>query len=271
MPLLRPRWLPTLLGLVALAAVLAHLLANLWPGSVPSLIGSQILVSLLALVHGACTLGPKRMGAFALLVGLGAGLMEILSLKTGLATPYRYTDVLGPRLFGLPVVVPLGWVGLLYLAQWVTNLMLDGDGRRVRGNGVRQVWAALLTAFVLTAYDLVMDPFMVIGAKAWIWEQPSGFLGIPFANYVSWVEVAFLLSLVWRLWDRDLGDLDTDPPGPWLAAVPVLVYAAIGLSDVFVGIPEATRILAPFCMGVAVLAALGRLLWAAEQAEGGEA
>ena len=46
---------------------------------------------------------------------------------------------------------------------------------------------------------------------------------------------------------------------PMVAAIPVISYALIGLPDVFIGVPTATRVLAPFAMGIPVLAALGRL------------
>ena len=101
--------------LILLSVALSWALARMHPGSSAFLMGSQILLCFLVLAHGVLTLGMGRMVRFAAMTAPVAGLMEVLSLKTGLATPYVYTDVLGPRLFGLPVVVPMGWVALLYL------------------------------------------------------------------------------------------------------------------------------------------------------------
>jgi uncharacterized membrane protein len=168
----------------------------------------------------------------------------------------------------------MGWVGMLYVSQSVVNLILSGDIRRVHGRGGTIILASLLTALVMTTWDLTMDPYMVTKVKAWVWDSPGEYLGIPFANYISWVELTFMISITYRIWERDLGPMPEPAPNAWVAAIPLFIYGVTGLSDVLVGSPIVTRIVSPFSMGVAIMAALGRLLWKAEngqEAQGGEA
>jgi hypothetical protein len=48
--------------------------------------------------------------------------------------------------------------------------------------------------------------------------------------------------------------------GRWWSAYPIAVYALVGLCDVAIGQPLATRVLSPFAMGIPVLAGLVRVL-----------
>jgi putative membrane protein len=167
--------------------------------------------------------------------------------------------VLGPRIGQVPVVVPIGWFMMIYNSSVIVNLIAEGKPVATIAKGWWIAAMALLTALVMTAWDLTLDPYMVIQAKAWIWRDGGAYFGIPFANYLSWVETVFMISVVWRLIEPGL------PPPPRMhltktaAAIPVISYALIGLPDVFIGVPAATRILSPFAMGIPVLAALGRL------------
>jgi len=189
-----------------------------------ALIFGNVLMAFAAIVHASWLLGWRRALAFFLLADGLSFLLEALSLATGLATPYHYTAVLGPRFLGVPLVVPLGWFSMLYASHTVVNLMVGGSplsprglsqnprpharvlGQAPRRGGWWLLLMATLTALVMTAWDLTLDPFMVRKIGAWVWERPVGFLGIPFANFVNWVEVAFIIAISFRLVERDLAE-----------------------------------------------------------------
>jgi putative membrane protein len=232
-----------------------------------SLILGNVILAFGFFVHASWLLGWRRALAFFLLADGLSFLLEALSLATGLATPYHYTAILGPRFLGVPLVVPLGWFSMLYASHITVNVMVGGSPLSPRRGGSRLLILGALTALVMTAWDLTLDPFMVDKVGAWVWEHPGGFLGIPFANFVSWLEVSFIIALSFRLVERDL------PPPPYagekrfLAALPVLVFGAVGLSGCFAKLPGGLGLLPPFTMGIASLAALGRVF----QRPGGEA
>lgn len=246
----------------------AWLLCAWVPGSSFSLVLGNILLAFGALSHSAWLWGWRRCLLF---FSVSAGLtfvLEALSLATDLATPYYYTAVLGPRFLGVPVIIPLGWFTMLYLSHVVVNLMVDGHPRCERRGHGRTVFLALLTALVMSSWDLTLDPYMVQIVKAWVWLQPGGFLGIPFANYVSWLELTFIICLCYRVAQGGLPEAGPTEPSRALVALPVILYGLIGLSGCFVGLAGGLAVLPPFTMGIAALGALGRLL---QQSEGGEA
>jgi putative membrane protein len=93
---------------------------------------------------------------------------------------YRYTAALQPQVAHVPVLVPLAWLMLLPLA-WAVAQVLVGRAR--------PPLFALVTALAFTAWDLLLDPHMVSWGF-WIWAAPSGYFGIPWANFVGWLLVS---------------------------------------------------------------------------------
>ena len=74
---------------------------------------------------------------------------------------YTYTDVLGPRLGDVPLVIPLMWFSLTYAGYVICNLIVwqsAVDGARGLGNAAM---LSFLAAMIVTAFDLGADPYMV--------------------------------------------------------------------------------------------------------------
>lgn len=246
--------------LLVLAGVASMLLHAAGKGEQLTLALSNLILVAAALTHAWRLLGWQRAVLFFGLAFSMAWAAESLSLATALATPYHYTAVLGPRIGQVPLVVPLGWSAMIYNSHVIANLVLEGAPRALRRGGLWTLGLALFTALVMTAWDLTLDPFMVVKEHAWVWEQGGSFFGIPAANFLSWVETVFIIDVVIRLASHGL------PPPPrarvsrLFAALPVLAFALIGLPDVAIGVPEATRVLTPFTLGIPLLAALGRVV-----------
>lgn len=246
-----------LLALVGLglAALLLHAAGK---GERLTLAASNLILAAAALGHAWRLLGWQRATLFFGVAFSLAWTAETLSLATGLATPYHYTAVLGPLIGRVPLVVPLGWSAMIYNSHIIANLVADGAPADPPRGGLRILGLALLTALVMTAWDLTLDPFMVVKEQAWVWDQGGVYFGIPAANYLSWVETVLLIDLVIRLASQGLPQAPVRRASRWFAALPVLAYALIGLPDVLIGVPDATKVLSPFAMGIPVLAALGR-------------
>lgn len=117
---------------------------------------------------------------------------------------YRYTEVLGWRLAGVPVVIPMAWFSVslasLSAAVW---LLAPQASNFLRG---------FLAALFVVALDLVLEP-AALAHRYWIWEAQSA----PLANYLSWFLIAWFLTS--RVIRRNSG---ARREIPW---VPVLVYA----------------------------------------------
>ncbi len=135
-----------------------------------------------------------RKDLIGLLLAATFGLIaEIIGVHFGfIFSPYRYTSVLQPQLFGVPLVMLSAWMVLLaYVRQMLAGLNLA-------------VWLeAILAAAWMTAIDLVIDPLAANQLGYWRWEKAGAYYGIPFHNFVGWFVVSLIIFAVVRRRWRD--------------------------------------------------------------------
>jgi putative membrane protein len=161
--------------------------------------------------------------------------------------PYDYTPRLQPQLFGVPLLIPLAWLMMLGPSWAVAQAILRG---RVNGVGGRLAFIAL-SALAMTAWDLYLDPQMV-GWGFWVWENPSGYFGIPWSNYFGWLLVSSLVTLA--------AHPARVPYAPLLTVYGVVwVFQAIGMA-VFWGM-AGPALFGFVTMGALLGSALWRLAW----------
>jgi putative membrane protein len=216
------RWLP-LAALIA--AQIGYPLAGGTARAV--LVVLTVLLGCTASVaHAAATRGWR--GALALL-GITAGggfLVEALGVATGFPFgSYAYTDALGPRVAGVPLVIALAWTWMAW-AAWVAA------GHLAVRPGVR----IAVGAVALSTWDLFLDPQMV-AAGYWHWST----VDIPVRNYLAWVVVALLLmALLWVAVPAREPDARADAP---ILALYLWTYASSVLAHaVFLGLPRSALV-----------------------------
>lgn len=157
---------------------------------------------LLALLHAVQRLGKRS--AFLLLgsTAVVSFLMEAIGVATGLIYgPYHYTERLGPRLLGVPFLIPLAWFLMAYPSYLLAEA-LSPQAPPTR----RTLWVAMLAGLIMTAWDLVMDPQMVRGGH-WVWEVEGPYFGVPLRNFWGWWLTIFIAVTIY-LWL-------TRPSAPW--------------------------------------------------------
>jgi putative membrane protein len=106
---------------------------------------------------------------------------EVLGVHAGVPFgAYEYTDALGPRMFGVPVVMAFAWMTLAgYAKQMLARFRLAA-------------WAeAVVAAAWLTAFDLLIDPLASSRLGYWRWADGGAYFGVPLVNFAGW----FLVSL----------------------------------------------------------------------------
>jgi putative membrane protein len=125
---------------------------------------------------------------------LAATAIEALGSKTGFPFGrYHYTSSLQPQIFSVPVLIPLAWPMMLIPAWGIASALL-GD----RKPGARHtIVFALVSALAFTAWDFFLDPHMVANGL-WIWDQPGGYYGIPWSNFLGWLLSAALITGISR-------------------------------------------------------------------------
>jgi len=188
-------------------------------------------LSILALaVHAVVALGWVEAAAFAAICLTVTFAMENLGVLTGF--PFgRYAFLVESSLPHIGVVPPI--VGPLYFgmgyASWVVaNFLLGAEVGRPSRFGL--VALPLLAAFVMTQWDVVMDPSGSTMAKAWVWYDGGGYFGVPLSNFLGWLLVTWLYFQGFALFAyRRRSRSAYRSRSGWFWAVPILSYLAAGL------------------------------------------
>jgi uncharacterized membrane protein len=142
-------------------------------------------------VHAALTGGWRTVLVLVLVTTGGGLLVEALGVATGFPFgEYAYSDALGPKVLGVPLVIPLAWTWMAWPSWLAAGVLAD-----------RLAWRIPVAGLALASWDLFLDPQMVAEGY-WRWADPSpalpGVPGIPVSNYVAWlfVSIAMMAGLV---------------------------------------------------------------------------
>jgi len=99
---------------------------------------------------------------------------------------YEYTGLLGFKLGGrVPALIPLSWF-LMALPSWAMASAVFPEGSRRLGR-------ILMGAYLLTAWDLALDPAMSYLTPYWTWEKTGPFYGMPWVNLAGWMGTGMVL------------------------------------------------------------------------------
>lgn len=127
---------------------------------------------------------------------------ELVGVKTGLLFGnYYYSDVLGPKIFDIPIIIGVNWCITVACACSIFISFQLPLILKVLGSGL-----------VATALDAIIEP-VAIGYHFWVWENDT----VPLFNYICWFIIsaffawmyliksksrnntAFFLSFIWLL------------------------------------------------------------------------
>lgn len=233
-----------------------------------------LLGYLLSVAHARLTRGRRAAIALVTVTTGGGFAVEALGLATGFPFGgYEYAGALGPKLAGVPLVVPLAWTWMAWPA-WLAAMRLTGGARpggaRPPTTGVgppitraRQPIARVaLAALALAAWDLFLDPQMVAEGY-WRWQDPDpalpGVPGVPLGNYLGWFLFAMPLMAALRLAAGAAADAP-DPDDAPMHALYLWTFAASGLAHaVFLGLPG-SAVWGALAMSVVAVPLAGALL-----------
>jgi putative membrane protein len=232
---------------------------QLFAGRVPNLLIVTLHVippALFALVHGARIYRSRGILIFATLC-LGVGtLFEGVSLRTGFPFGhYRFTDLMGPKLFDLPILLALAYVGMGYLSWVLAVVILDCQNEPLSGRNI--VLLPLAASFVMTAWDFSMDAVWADIDHAWVWRDGGPYYGVPTSNFFGWFLTVYIFYQLFALYLRNRVIMRS-PTTHWRLAI--LFYAASAAGNLLV--------VAPLSMGGHFVDAAGKhwaipdILWA---------
>jgi uncharacterized membrane protein len=192
-------------------------------GGVQGLIVTVLLV-VFALVHGASRYGRRGILVFFAVCLVVSNAFENLSILTGFPFGrYYYSDVLGPKLFLVPVIIGGAYAGAGYLSWMLAHVLLDRLGPSDRF----ATWALPVVAAVLmVAWDLCLDPGSATIARSWIWIDGGGYFGVPFQNFMGWYLTVFTFLLPFSFY-QSMRQITEAPRSFWAQAI--VMYALLGL------------------------------------------
>lgn len=222
----------TLLFLYLVARIL-----QVFAGRVPSLlivIFHVIPPALFAVIHGARIYRSRGILVFATLC-LGVGtLFESLSLRTGFPFGhYRFTDLMGPKLFDLPILLALAYVGMGYLSWVVGLVILECQSGPISGSKI--VLLPLAASFIMTAWDFSMDPAWADIDHAWVWRDGGSYYGVPISNFFGWFLTVYIFYQLFVLYLRKRLTVPSEA-SHWRLAI--LFYAASAAGNLLVVAPS---------------------------------
>ncbi len=162
--------------------------------------------------EAAAARGPRRGLA---LVGLAGGVgfaAEVAGVATGRPFGhYGYTERLGPRVAGVPVLAAAAWA-MLARPSWVVAGLVS------RRRAVR----VPLAAAALTAWDVFLDPRMV-REEYWVWPEGGRYEGVPASNFAGWLTTGTAVFATFAL-----ADGDDDPAGDGDGALLLYLWTWVG-------------------------------------------
>ncbi|MFI6071248.1 carotenoid biosynthesis protein [Actinoplanes sp. NPDC051343] len=183
---------------------------------------------------------------------VGGFAVEAIGVATGFPFGhYDYSGQLGPKILGVPLIIPLAWTWMAW-AAWLAAL-------RITSSRVGQI---AIAAVGLAAWDLFLDPQMVAEGY-WTWRSPApalpGVSGVPIGNYLGWLGFAILLmtALARAGGDRIRTPRSGDAP---ILALWLWTYASSVLAHaVFLDLP-ASAAWGGVIMGLVVIPLVPRLV-----------
>lgn len=202
------------------------------------LMAGAILLSVLpfafALIHAAGNYRFRDVLVFLALTLVVSNILENCSILTGFPFGhYFYTDMLGLKLFLVPVSIGLAYFGMGYLSWMLARIILGKSGPGMSGHFTYTV--PLLAAFLMVAWDLTFDPISSTILKAWTWQEGGSYFGVPLSNFVGWYFCVYVFLQLFALYIKSRSNVYAQAKqkiskGYWLQAA--VFYGFTGVAAV---------------------------------------
>lgn len=234
---------------------------------------------LFSVFHAAYVLGWRHTLLFFGITVAVSWSYEHVGVETGLIYgAYHYTDALGLKLGHVPIIIPIAWFMMIYPSYIIANLIAGGRQKvmMIRGNKsnsnnnynnnrttlLQILGLSFLSAVIMTAWDLVVDPYLSgPSERAWIWEDGGQYFGVPLHNFGGWLLTTFTIYFIFQLLsERKFQVSPSRPLSTPIILLPLIGYGGMMITNIIPGEPPELRIIGPIVMGIPLAIAASRLL-----------
>ena len=159
----------------------------------------QVLIGAsLFFIHGVSYWGFINIIIFLLITLIVSLALEIIGSKAGciFGGKYHYNqdNTPGYVIYGVPVLIPIAWFGIIYMAinfgLFLTNTQFPFR------NDIDYHYILLISIFVMLL-DFVLDP-LAVDENRWRWESAGIYYGVPFLNFFGWLLVPIIVLIVFH-------------------------------------------------------------------------
>jgi uncharacterized membrane protein len=179
-------------GWVALAIYLAMVIRFAWnPTALAQ--GLAAVGIAIACAHAALAYGWKDALVLLAICLVTTFTMENIGAATGMPFGHYHFEVGAnlPHVGMIPMIVGPLWFGMGYFSWVVAGTLLGGADQRVNRK-FDIIALPVVAAFVMTQWDVVMDPPEATISRVWIWHDGGADFGVPISNYFGWLLTAWL-------------------------------------------------------------------------------
>lgn len=121
---------------------------------------------------------------WVLIVFISGFLVEVTGVHTGLLFgSYSYGNVLGIKMYEVPLLIGVNWV-----------LVLTGTIAIANKVYTNKWFSPLIAAAMATLYDWLLEP-VAVKLGFWKWEDDI----VPVYNYICWFGISLLFAAIWQL------------------------------------------------------------------------
>ncbi|MCE7984446.1 MAG: carotenoid biosynthesis protein [Caldilinea sp. CFX5] len=215
-----------LIALYAIVIILRSIAPNLLPVPIRSALATFVPLIFL-FVHGSLSYRLRDLLVFAAITLVVSNIFENMSVLTGFPFGhYYYTDVLGPKLFLVPVLIGPAYLGTGYLAWTIARVILGATPSRLPGHFAFTV--PLLASFMMVSWDLAFDPIFSTIYHSWVWLDGGSYFGVPFSNFMGWLLTTFVFLQLFALYLKGHQSLPfTDEQPSRIESLPAILFYGV--------------------------------------------
>jgi len=143
----------------------------------------SIELVLFAFVQAMYEIKVKNALLYFLISYLLGFIFEILGTNFGFPFgKYSYSELLGPKILGVPIAVPFVWFFITYLCFSIT--------KRTNNKFI----GFLIASLGAMNWDIFIDPmFVSYGYWSWSSDYFPSLYGVPITNFLGWYLVSFII------------------------------------------------------------------------------